>query len=830
MCDLITLKIITMFQQNLSKIFSKFTFVKTKITKCFCFFLCFLSIALSSQNRIQPCIFINPNDSTMQISEEIDTLGFLTFKKAPLAESWDLTGRITLDYLGLDPDISFQLASTKQRPNASNEVLKTVKYKQYYKGIPVECGLLIEHWQDCLIALLSGKVLCDLSLSVNPTLNPAQSIQAALDRFNSTTYYWQDSIREAGLKEETGNPAATYYPAPQLMINCNKVLVYAMAINSAVPHFSYTVQVNANTGAIEDIENNEVKCLSLADDKVVSDHVACSGHDHKKSTRTQSLPATHLVDDILSDSYTIGSTSYNGLQTLKTTNTSGCHRLIANYYYTKIETRDLDFGDISAFKWEILTKPTIPNDTSNPTWPESKKDITGPHWIATKSMDYFNQQHGFYPSVNNTIKIAANGGSFSSTALNFATNIIQVDILFGVGYFGAVDIVGHEFSHIVSVALGGLKGGSPIAESYSDILGEMIEYNTLGGNDWLIGADVITLRDMANPRSTGPANYGSTSCGSSDPDTYLGPGWITDPLSLCAPHVNCGVQNKWFTLLAEGGIHNGKNITALGMDKAISIAYHTLENFVFKTIDYPTIARAHIKSAEFLYGICSLEHRMTKLAWEACGINIPIVCFYAPSNHVICTDKRNLPIQISATSPVPLTWTPLNTAIIIGGTTIVTNPANWSYAVSSTVTGSTLNITNIPANTKPGPYYFRITDIYGNKKTVTIIIKDCKNIVGDPQVSGGPCDFFALERQSRPSYPDLDQVTFQPNPVSNKLVLLSLPQGDVQYEIYNYLGQIVNSGSNIQEHAIDVSTLPAGTYLLKINSNGHNRTLRFVKI
>jgi hypothetical protein len=63
-----------------------------------------------------------------------------------------------------------------------------------------------------------------------------------------------------------------------------------------------------------------------------------------------------------------------------------------------------------------------------------------------------------------------------------------------------------------------------------------------------------------------------------------------------------------------------------------------------------------------------------------------------------------------------------------------------------------------------------------------------------------------------------------PNPTTNKLKIKEIPDGATKYEIYNHLGAIVSEG--VISNEIDVSTLPAGTYFLKIG----NTQKKFVKI
>lgn len=779
-------------------------------------------VKIFSQNRLQNCLFLNPNDSIKQIAAHIDSNGLILFKKLPLNGVWNLNQRNTLDYLGFNTDISFRQDTIKQRISMDGEELKSIRYQQLYKGIPVECGILIEHWVSCLLDAINGKVLCDLNLNVNPTLNPTQSIQFALNHFNSSKYFWQDTVRENGLKEETGNPNATYFPTPQLLINCSKVLVYSMSISSSTPYFTYTVQVNANTGAIERIEDNELKCIK-------NNHESCE-HEKNNLKANNILSEAHgKFSSVLGDSYTQGTTTYNGVQTLKTTSSWGKHRLIANYYNTKIETRDYDFGS-DAFPWKHLIKHTINNGQN--TWPASLDKVTGVHWAATKSMDYFNIKCGYYPSVNKLIKVAANGGSFSDTKFSFSDNRIDIDITPNVGYYGSLDVVGHEFTHMVSNEVAGMKGYNPLIESYSDIFGELVENFANGTNDWILGGDFGTIRNLQNPRAAGPASSGSPECGNSDPDTYLGPGWSTD--YLCSGYVNTGVQNKWFYLLSEGGTHNGVNVSGIGIEKAAKIAFRTLEKYGHNDINYPEIAQEHTKSAEDLFGPCSNEHIMTKLAWIACGVNLHIACVNNRINRTICTDKRNLPISITAAKLLPnqnLIWKPIKVNIIFGNLILETDPTPWTFNVSSTATSSTLNITDLPFNPKPGTYYFQLIDDRGNVQYVSITLKDCKNIVGNPPANESNCNLFTELRNSEELESNsLESIEVFPIPSSNFIYVNGYKSTNlIKFEIFNSMGQKSKFGI-LNDHEIDISSLNSGSYILKLTHNEKSKNFVFIKI
>ncbi len=59
-------------------------------------------------------------------------------------------------------------------------------------------------------------------------------------------------------------------------------------------------------------------------------------------------------------------------------------------------------------------------------------------------------------------------------------------------YSGSLDAIAHEFTHGVSVSACDLGSdgynyiSGAIFESFSDIFGEFVEYQTLGSNDWVM--------------------------------------------------------------------------------------------------------------------------------------------------------------------------------------------------------------------------------------------------------------------------------------------------------------------------------------------------------
>lgn len=193
----------------------------------------------------------------------------------------------------------------------------------------------------------------------------------------------------------------------------------------------------------------------------------------------------------------------------------------------------------------------------------------------------------------------------------------------------AIDIVAHEFSHLVTKTNGngGLiyKGeAGALNESFSDIMGVSVKKYATGSNDWLIGSDhmiyVSNLRSLSNPKNSSDGLE-------AQPSTYGGLFWVdvNGIKDNGGVHFNSGVQNYWFYLLSEGGsgtndINYQYNVTGIGIDKAVQIAYRNLIYYLTPEATFYDSRNGSIQSAIDLYGLNSQEHLSTIAAWDAVGV------------------------------------------------------------------------------------------------------------------------------------------------------------------------------------------------------------------
>lgn len=350
------------------------------------------------------------------------------------------------------------------------------------------------------------------------------------------------------------------------------------------------------------------------------------------------------------------------------------------------------------------------------------------HWGAEKAHDFFLNvfnRNGFDASggtlkqyINIPFKAKNNASAVASATKNTLVYGLGNDTTADGTTWNPVvglDIVGHEFSHLVVAYRQNLfptlfhedndlfyQGESgALNESFSDIFGTSIEFYTKPSiANWTIAEDVILsntgnfLRSMANPKLK------------NQPDTYNGQFWNGGSV-----HKQSGVQNKWFYLLSQGG--NGTNdsnnnyaVTGIGINKARQIAYKNLTtNLSSATSNYMNSFYGSLLAAQQLYGANSQEYNSVRQAWYAVGIgnNPNIFCSGTTSltaSSGTFTDGSGLSnygdnsscswlITPAGATQISLNFTAFDTEASYDIVTIYNGPDD-SYPVLGTYSGNTI--------------------------------------------------------------------------------------------------------------------------------------------
>ena len=191
--------------------------------------------------------------------------------------------------------------------------------------------------------------------------------------------------------------------------------------------------------------------------------------------------------------------------------------------------------------------------------------------------------------------------------------------------FVELSIMCHEFTHIVTKNTAQLSSSIPseggaINESFSDIMAINLIKNDIYGfgsqSPWIVGGQGLiigkdNIRNLENPKISGDAPQA---------DTYLGENWAKHD-----KYKMMGVQNKFYYLLCEGGKGTNDNgdsydMTGIGIDKGMRIAYLTLTKYCSSETDFSTVSECWQQASEELYGKDSAEKQAVIRAWAAVGI------------------------------------------------------------------------------------------------------------------------------------------------------------------------------------------------------------------
>jgi Zn-dependent metalloprotease len=173
-------------------------------------------------------------------------------------------------------------------------------------------------------------------------------------------------------------------------------------------------------------------------------------------------------------------------------------------------------------------------------------------------------------------------------------------MVYGPGFAGALDVVGHEVTHGIIAHEADLvyaDESGAVNEALADIFGTLIEFQARdGAGNWAIGeslpgySEASPMRSMAEPHLKGQGNaslfnkaqpFSVTNRGQPDhyseyvarSDTLCDTTW--DYLNGCV-HFNSGVLNKLAYLVSEGGEHKGQTVSGIGRLKLARIVYRAL--------------------------------------------------------------------------------------------------------------------------------------------------------------------------------------------------------------------------------------------------------------
>lgn len=173
-------------------------------------------------------------------------------------------------------------------------------------------------------------------------------------------------------------------------------------------------------------------------------------------------------------------------------------------------------------------------------------------------------------------------------------------MVYGPGFAGALDIVGHEYGHGVVAHEANLvykDEAGAINEAIADIFGTLIEfYHHPDTANWLIGEQLpdhsrqTPMRSLSDPtfaQTSGTLTFVKSEAYSvlnrGQPDHYAAYVDRKDPICKSTGdfwngcvHFNSGIINKFAYLVAEGGTHRNIVVKGIGQNKLGRIVYRAL--------------------------------------------------------------------------------------------------------------------------------------------------------------------------------------------------------------------------------------------------------------
>jgi len=263
------------------------------------------------------------------------------------------------------------------------------------------------------------------------------------------------------------------------------------------------------------------------------------------------------------------------------------------------------------------------------------------HYAMERFFDYLFATHG-------RSGIDGAGGPFTVLGADGVTSVVASMVHYGVNYTNAfwdtskkfasfgdgngtsfsplvtLDIVGHELMHGVTQFTANLiyqNESGALNESWSDVFGAMLERHVRGesGDTWLLGEQAYTpavaddaLRYMDNPhRGNQPDHYSERFICDDEPQ-FCDNGGV---------HINSGIANQAFYLLAHGGTHRlGGSMTGIGADAAARIWFTALTSYMTSSSTFAGARTATTLAAETLFGNDSVERQAVARAWCLVGV------------------------------------------------------------------------------------------------------------------------------------------------------------------------------------------------------------------
>ncbi len=501
------------------------------------------------------------------------------------------------------------------------------KFQQTYLDIPIYGSYYTIHQNREGEISGNGKIVTAEQINQTGLLNEDDALTKLLDHIGASKYYWEDSTKEAKVKQKQSDPLATYFPKAEKEFFYNSK---NMSLRLCYTYHVYCVEGGRSGKYYVDIADGQILKFLPAEHNCESTSFISNFYGTQFVSTTDAGDNYELEDD--------------------------CHNSLYGVYdATNDDDIFTDPGNTWTTDWQRSAATTL--------WGVKKSFLAYLYEFDRNGHDDDDGDIDIYQGVY----FESGGNNNASFHYDYFGDD---EINIGIGNssdvtddYNALDIVGHEFTHGVDAYTSDLEyegESGALDESFADIFGEWIEFDVMESNDWFLGWDKLSsngnchnpLRYFIDPGAQDVDLGGGCTKNFDQPNTYRGTNWYEingcDPdgeTDNCGVHTNSGVQNQMFYLLVEGGsgwndgntchASNGQgyswDVQGIGMEDAIHIAYYARTVILGPTSDYADAREAWVQAATVLFGLCSNQAIQTGKAWFAVGMHPPSV-----SDEIIC--------------------------------------------------------------------------------------------------------------------------------------------------------------------------------------------------
>jgi bacillolysin len=458
------------------------------------------------------------------------------------------------------------------------------RYRQYYKGLEVFGGEVIEHFKEGQLTSINGEYYEIRELDTTPQITKEIAV-----------YFLERDLGKFGLIEDAEKTRLVIYP----VTDGDYHVAYLIILNGG-PSYSMTGILDADNGEV-------LKKYSNICTEDLTIGVGYGQHGEKDKFPTTFQNGIYWLDDLKQarpiNQYTFDFRTYDG-----------------HYYY-------------------------VASDSDN-NW-DYDGALVSAHTFIGLTYDYYFAIHGRKGIDDNNMDVLATIHWPEGTD-NAFWNGERKHMYFldpgkdGNQFAGALDIIAHEYSHGVTSYTSGLvylfEPGA-LNESFSDIMGSAVEsYWQEAGNgllkaDWYIGEDARSYFSTVGCRNLADPNSNSQLKNAGYPPSL----WYPDPCHLSQEipliylygslidyggvHLNMTIYSHAFYLLAHGGTNrvSKKSVSGIGIDKAIKVFYKAWSYYMVPSSNFLYAANVLLQSAYDIYGSSSNEYAQTIKAMEAIG-------------------------------------------------------------------------------------------------------------------------------------------------------------------------------------------------------------------